>query len=1588
MQDGANLLTATNANLTAGGFCGVPTRIEPGNPGSVTAPAEHFVVYGTPADFPLPSGWTLKYPGVCDRDSVAACPGTDCYYGHHALLGPCIERASVAFWRGMMDMASSWQKDNIQGGIGPAARLVPWTNGTGATGSTCTTGQPCPTRSMWVPFKGAGTGSDGYGVNWIQGDVFDDDPVIPLSIASGYILRDIGHEYLHTFGAKWGKQASSASGYDAYSKLFGDLLLAESLPTLTGMTMCVPGYPGNPNGDSVPPTKPCVSSHTLYHDTWPGVDKYLEFPGGNQNYLAPYTGFWFYRYAAEQFAIPLLKRLKAHPSGGDSVLPVAYEPATQKPKNLDARRADEGIDLVGFLLRSLDPSQTSDPCAFSSSPPSKYPAKARMDCVLKQKLGRGFDDVLFDFHTMLVLKDYVVDDARWTPEWLGDFNAGATARLWKADPAHNLTAAPLPKGPLRNLRPYVKANGQGYPKNQLELMPDGVHRAYRLMDTYSCADPSCGTINVNRLSPGATVSSPFAQPIGSYRAAFVSISPDPGWVGTELEVWVEKKKGKSRVRVFTVDVNGVAKLHPQCVQGTLGLADECLEGAAYKGKVRVPVKVDATMQEILIVASGGPNPSSFTWQFGPQASELTIISPTNAKPALIGAPAPLGEERAFLLMFTARDAAGKPYDIVSSSNLDILIDGASITANCPDSPQNPAPCPFRLLGMSGGSYMAVVQVPVGSYPSPPLPKALDLEIRLKNGSASQADLEPHALRADTARENLSTMFVIDTSGSMADYGKLEAARKAANLVVDAHLDYSDAAGLVMFAAHAQTLSPLTWLDPTTAARQDLKSAIGALVPAGSTALGDGLFEGQDELASAPFLGNNPVTAMFVLSDGLSMCNWNPHKYYYENVSADGVANPNNPACAPGTVPTAPPWNPQGGAGPFANPTLGFKARLQAGLSTPIITGVGVGPDADMEALGSMAAISGGVAFHVPSVAQVQTLSLDLGDAFRAAFNPVAGYERVATAKVAGLGALPPLVVEPGARELLVSVMTNSPDPNLVELTLLDPQGWPIPAERLAPDSHAVFRVFDPAPGVWSFAPIASSSTRVYVEQAIRSRLRLFSRADVEGGTPIITEPPAGQPFDDGRWAGKPLLIQAAPHEGTAIATAAVYAEVKRPDGTTSTIPLEDDGLHRDGEAGDGLFAALFSSTAQSGTYQIRVVADGTSPSTGAPFHREAPSSVRLWNAPDADGDLLPTWWETLYGTDPDAPDAWADPDQDGLSNEAEFASHARPDTGDTDGGGESDRSEVEHGRDPSDPSDDAVAVPSLTVFPGNEKLIVRNGLVPQRGVSLEVQAAPSDSLMTTLYSGVVPQGDLPLHLPNEVPHCVRARVTFSGVQSAWSPVVCGTPRLDPEAPTLELSLDPRAACVDAETAIVKIDASDGDIELLRTLYGQGRTSLDTDAVVSGVAEMRVAIDSNIDEAPWQPFTTRLAVPLGAAASANLGVRLRDAFGNESELRVLRIERCGCDTDTDCGGPDGGRICEANTCVSGCRGEGGNGCPRGERCSSTTSVPGVCGELPPGNCDGCALPRARRSNLALAALGALALGLTVRRRRRKAARAGE
>ncbi|MBK6512650.1 MAG: hypothetical protein IPG04_00680 [Polyangiaceae bacterium] len=104
----------------------------------------------------------------------------------------------------------------------------------------------------------------------------------------------------------------------------------------------------------------------------------------------------------------------------------------------------------------------------------------------------------------------------------------------------------------------------------------------------------------------------------------------------------------------------------------------------------------------------------------------------------------------------------------------------------------------------------------------------------------------------------------------------------------------------------------------------------------------------------------------------------------------------------------------------------------------------------------------------------------------------------------------------------------------------------------------------------------------------------------------------------------------------------------------------------------------------------------------------------------------------------------------------------------------------------------------------------------------------------------------------------------------------------------------------------------------------------------------------------------------------------------------------CELDSDCGEPDSGLVCddETKTCEDGCRGEGGNGCPDGETCTSDDETIGVCEEdetpatnvFAEGNGIFCATSSTGHSSptAPLAVLSLLGLAALVRRRSQRRA----
>lgn len=172
-------------------------------------------------------------------------------------------------------------------------------------------------------------------------------------------------------------------------------------------------------------------------------------------------------------------------------------------------------------------------------------------------------------------------------------------------------------------------------------------------------------------------------------------------------------------------------------------------------------------------------------------------------------------------------------------------------------------------------------------------------------------------------------------------------------------------------------------------------------------------------------------------------------------------------------------------------------------------------------------------------------------------------------------------------------------------------------------------------------------------------------------------------------------------------------------GGSVTVPLFDDGLHDDGAAGDGVYAADFGQTAVGGSYNVTIQAtfdDPTSPGNmltrewngGFWLNGPWPAGTRMPAADDRDNDNMPDAWEERCNLDTTRDDSNEDPDGDTLTNRQEFELGTLPCQSDTDQGGERDDSELRNGRNPLDPTDDGVKpLGVIRIRPGNGRVTVR-----------------------------------------------------------------------------------------------------------------------------------------------------------------------------------------------------------------------------------------------------------------------------------------
>lgn len=376
------------------------------------------------------------------------------------------------------------------------------------------------------------------------------------------------------------------------------------------------------------------------------------------------------------------------------------------------------------------------------------------------------------------------------------------------------------------------------------------------------------------------------------------------------------------------------------------------------------------------------------------------------------------------------------------------------------------------------------------------------------------------------------MLVIDRSGSMGNPpDKIANARLGAEIFTDLVVD-GDKLGVVSFADSARVDFPLTATTATTKAAA--KTAIGGINPGGSTAIGSGL---RTALAQITAAGDSACQQIIVLlSNGQNNTGEDPLGVVSDLID-EGVivhtiglgANVNTSLMSQ-----------------IANETNGrfFFAANQDDLLQAFSTLQAESTENGGQITGALAPLAQGEVFEEPVAVDSLT--------------PVVQF----------------LATWPGAADF--------------DLTLIAPDGTAIDPAAAAADptitytegaNRELYTVSAPDPGEWRMVVegiTVSESVEVSVQALGASEEIAF----------------AVHPDKDSYQFPEPVAITASPTAPAHVVGASVSGTVTRPDGSTVSVTLHDDGQAANGDqvADDGVYTALFSDFNESGTYSFDISA--------------------------------------------------------------------------------------------------------------------------------------------------------------------------------------------------------------------------------------------------------------------------------------------------------------------------------------------------------------------------------------------------------------
>lgn len=744
-------------------------------------------------------------------------------------------------------------------------------------------------------------------------------------------------------------------------------------------------------------------------------------------------------------------------------------------------------------------------------------------------------------------------------------------------------------------------------------------------------------------------------------------------------------------------------------------------------------------------------------------------------------------------------------------------------------------------------YWLVIQAPAqvanGTY---------DLEVELEeSGTATVIASDTSAASVTYTPDNTDHVLVVDRSGSMLSDGKMEAAENAAKFYVDITRDL-DGVSVVPFNSSVDP-APFDIQSVDAAVRTGAKDFITALTASGATSIGDGLGEAVNQITGSAT--GNPLCSIVLLSDGMENS-----AQFYSDVQADVMA-----------------------------------------LGCPVTT-VAFGPASDETLLQDIATDNGGIFFYndvfvssaagqggaagdggAAGVASLDGQAIELADSYEFAQGRAEGRQRILSE--GGLIPFPPTEqvhrcqIDASVKEAVFSVNWNQVGIEMV-FRLVTPSGGVIESPKTPYTfqdfraGHLGWRISSPEPGDW----------QLIVTHGGGGQTRIPYKVFCSGRTNVTLEVLLPDRLGSRFVTGNVVPIYAFLSGDGPLSGALVDAIVSPPEGPDVVVRLFDDGQHNDGTAGDGFYANTFTRSSMARAVQTRDQEDGlpTIPKDEGSYRvrvraqqggvsREVRGAFSVLEGLDENQNAIPDAFENENGI----ADVDKDPDLDQIDSRTEYVFGTDPFNSDSDGGGEHDGSEaLLHGQNPLDPRDDQIEAPeffradvdngmvnlSYDVKPEYVRMIIFRRTATGAAGWAELEA---NAPLNGKYSDTVPNGETfayRLIAVDEENH-------FSAVLESEAV----TPTADPFPP-------------EARVVIDNGSGTTADLEVALSFVPTDREGENALAAFEDIAEVMISNNPFFIGARFDPFAQDVAwqlTPLPPGTLAQVFVRFRDAFGNES-----------------------------------------------------------------------------------------------------------